>query len=77
MFKTGTNKTEGFVFLTLLDLINAFNRLFIHDIATDPIERIGWISNDTPFFQMLGDASDKPLLGIYGIDLEQHDSSCG
>jgi hypothetical protein len=76
MFQIGTNKTERFLFMTLLNLINTLDRLFVHDIATDPIECIGWIGNNTPFFQMFGNASDKPLLGIDGIDLEQHDPPC-
>ena len=77
MFQIGTNETEGFVFMALFDLINAFNRLFIHDITTNPIERIGWVGNDAPFFQMFGDTSNKSFLGIYRIDLEQHDLPFG
>ena len=72
MFQVGAYETKGFVFLTLFNLIDTFNRLFVHDVASDAIKRIRGIGNDSPIFQMRDNALNESFLGIYWVDLEEH-----
>ena len=72
VFKIRANEAEGFVFVSLFQLVDSFDGLFIQDVAADTINGIGWIYDDTAFCQNIHCLLDESTLGIEGIYFNQH-----
>ena len=49
VFKIRANKTEGFTFISLFQLVDFFDRFFIEDVTADAVNGVGRINDDTPF----------------------------
>jgi len=45
-----TDEAEGLFFAALLELIDFFDGLLVHDIAADTVIGVRWIGDDAPLF---------------------------
>jgi hypothetical protein len=64
------NKTEGLAFISLFQLVNSFNGLFIQDVTADTVMGVGWIHDDAAFGQNIDGFLNKSTLGVDGIYLK-------
>jgi hypothetical protein len=72
VFKIRANKTEGFVFISLFQLVNFFDGFFVEDITADAVNGVGRINDDTSFCQNIHRFLYESSLGIQGIYFNQH-----
>jgi hypothetical protein len=76
VLQTRAYETERLVFISLLELIDALDRLFVHNIATDAIVSVGRINDNASGLKNLHRLVDQALLWIYRVDFQQHDIIC-
>ena len=70
VFEPGANKTEGLVFISLFQLVDTFNGLFIQDVTADAVMGVGWIDDDAAFRQDVDRLLNESILGVDGIYLK-------
>jgi hypothetical protein len=72
VFKVRANKTEGFVFISLLQQVDSLDGFFVEDVAADAVNGVGRINDDTAFCQNIHRSLYESALGIEGIYFNQH-----
>ena len=53
--------------INIFDLTYPVYRFMLHNIATQAIDRIGWIYDHPPVFQAFRQLFDQPGLGVIGM----------
>ena len=72
VLKVRTNKAKGFMFRPLFDLMDSGNGLFVVDITTNTVDRVGGIGDDGALSEHGNDTIDFSLFWIIGINFQQH-----
>jgi len=70
IFQAAAHKTKGLVIGATLQLMHPLHSLLVKNIATDSVNRIGGVTDDSPMFECLNDLSNESGLGILRIDAE-------
>ena len=70
VFEPRADKTEGFAFISLFQLVDTFYGLFIQDVTADAVMGVGGIDDDAAFGQNVDRFLNKSTLGVDGIYLK-------